>query len=58
MWAGAFHYRCRETPRPVNGDWPVVKEDFRTCGSYHQCDEGAYCGSLYETYLPDYENVG
>ena len=35
MWAGAFHYRCRETPRPVNGDWPVVKEDFRTCGSYH-----------------------
>ncbi len=58
MWGGAIHYRCRETPRPVDGDWPVIKGDFRTCGSYHQCSEGTYCGSLYETYLPDLDNVG
>jgi voltage-dependent calcium channel L type alpha-1D len=28
LWAGLLHYRCRATPEPVNGDWPVVEGDF------------------------------
>lgn len=48
-----MHFRCRETLHPVDGDWKVVKGDNRICGSFHKCNEGNYCGSLFETSLPD-----
>ena len=27
QWIGVTHYRCRLTPEPVDGDWPVVPGD-------------------------------
>ena len=53
MWNGIVHYRCRKTKYPVDGDWEVVDDDNRLCGSFHQCLEGTYCGSLFETTLKD-----
>jgi hypothetical protein len=35
MWGGVIHFRCRETPHPVDGDWKVVNGDDRICGSFH-----------------------
>jgi len=58
IWRGDIHYRCRETLRPVDGDWKVVKGDFSNCGGFKICEEENYCGSLYETYLPDLDNLG
>ena len=52
MWGGIVHYRCRKTPHPVNGDWEIVEDDTRLCGSFHQCAPNTYCGSLFETRLP------
>jgi voltage-dependent calcium channel len=46
FWAGQFYYRCRLTPNPVNGEWPLILEDNRICGVRHTCD--VVCGSLYE----------
>lgn len=57
MWAGTAHYRCRKTAHPVNGDWPLVEGDTRLCGSFHQCKANTYCGSLYETFLPNEKGV-
>lgn len=45
LWEGVMHYRCRETPLPLAGDWKVVEDDNRICGSNHICDIA--CGSLY-----------
>lgn len=53
MWSGVVHQRCRLTPHPVDGDWPLVVGDERVCGSFHQCESGTFCGSLFETTLPD-----
>jgi hypothetical protein len=53
MWGGVLHFRCRETPHPVDGDWKVVNGENRICGAFHQCSEGDTCGSLYETTLPN-----
>ena len=33
LWHGEIHYRCRQTPEPVNGDWAVVEGDERLCGA-------------------------
>ena len=35
IWPGLTHYRCRQTPEPVDGDWLVVAGDFRVCGGVH-----------------------
>ena len=48
LWSGLLHFRCRETPFPVDGDWVRVESDERVCGSLHQCTVA--CGSLYEAY--------
>lgn len=32
LYAGMGHYRCRETPYPVNGDWVAIPTDTRLCG--------------------------
>lgn len=48
LWAGALHYWCRTTLEPVNGDWPVVENDFRVCGGFHKCE--VICGSLYDAF--------
>ena len=37
IWRGDIHYRCRETLRPVDGDWKVVKGDFSNCGGFKIC---------------------
>lgn len=58
MWGGVTNYRCRQTERPVDGDWLVVVGDVKLCGGFNKCGEGTYCGSLHETYLPDLENPG
>lgn len=46
FWNGALHYRCRETPKPVNGTWPLAGEG-RLCGGAYNCMPGEYCGSVY-----------
>lgn len=51
MWSGIIHYRCRQTPHPVDGDWLAVEGETRVCGALYQCPAGSYCGSLYETRL-------
>ena len=51
MWGGIMHFRCRQTPHPIDGDWKVVESDKRLCGSFHECAPGSYCGSLFETTL-------
>lgn len=51
MWSGIIHYRCRQTPHPVDGDWLMVEGETRVCGALYQCPAGTYCGSLYETKL-------
>lgn len=56
MWEGAMHYRCRQTKYPENGDWKVVQDDRRLCGSqHHKC--AVACGSLFELYLPNENGV-
>ena len=49
LWAGDIHYRCRVTPEPVNGTWPVVDGDTRLWGGHRSCPIG-YCGSIIEQY--------
>ena len=44
LWAGSTHFRCRTTPEPVNGDWPVIQSDTRVWGS--RTWSVGYCGSL------------
>jgi hypothetical protein len=51
MWEGVTHFRCRQTPYPVDGDWKVVEGDENICGGSHTCEIA--CGSLYETTLID-----
>jgi hypothetical protein len=29
LFAGLTHYRCRETPTPVDGDWVAIANDTR-----------------------------
>jgi hypothetical protein len=48
LWAGDLHYRWRETPTPVNGDWVAIADDNRVWGS-RKCPVG-YWGSLVEQY--------
>lgn len=46
FWNGALHYRCRETPEPVNGVWALAG-DGRVCGGEYACEAGEFCGSVY-----------
>lgn len=55
MWEGVMHFRCRQTPHPVDGDWKVIEDDERICGAFHQCEVA--CGSLYELTFPDKKGV-
>jgi len=48
LWAGDTHYRCRETPHPIRGDWVAIAEDTRVWGS-RECGVG-FWGSLVEQY--------
>ena len=50
-----MNYRCRKTKYPVDGDWEVVEDDDRICGSFHQCVIA--CGSLFELNLPNEDGV-
>ena len=50
-----MNYRCRQTKYPTDGDWKVIENDDRICGSFHQC--AVTCGSLYELNLPDDNGV-
>lgn len=35
IFSGDSHYRCRQTLKPVDGDWKIVEDDFRMCGGLH-----------------------
>ena len=48
LWAGDIHYRWRETPAPVDGDWAVISEDTRLCGARKW--QVGYWGSLVEQF--------
>lgn len=53
LYDGSLNYRCRTTPAPVNGSWPIVDGDVQLCDPTNQariCPVG-YCGSLYNYYL-------
>jgi len=39
----------------VDGDWEVVENDDRICGSFHTCEVA--CGSLFELNLPNEDDV-
>lgn len=54
-WNGKTHYRCRETPKPVNGDWMLVEGDERPCGA-RKCPFG-YCGSLFQQFKSDPDSL-
>jgi hypothetical protein len=55
MWEGILNYRCRKTKYPVDGDWEIVDNDYRICGSFNKCEVA--CGSLYELDLKDENGV-
>lgn len=46
FWNGVLHYRCRETPAPVDGTWALAG-DGPVCGGVYTCPVGQYCGSIY-----------
>lgn len=39
LWVGENHFRCYETPEPINGNWTVIETDTRSCG-YRTCPVG------------------
>jgi len=49
VWGGLWDKRCRWTPTPEDGDWPLNENDTRLCGGYHTCGTFQHCGSLRET---------
>lgn len=56
LWSGLTHYRCRQTPFPVDGDWLPVYEPpgfETTCGGINSCEIA--CGSIYDllSYHPE-----
>lgn len=51
LWQEVMHYRCRQTPTPVDGDWKVVEGDNKVCNGFHTCDIA--CGSLFNLFMPD-----
>jgi len=52
LFSGLFNYRCRLTPKPVNGEWLVNQSITRLCSNYpglgYKCPDGNYCGSDYQ----------
>ena len=59
---GSLFYRCRTTPAPVNGTWPIAESVERLCNAYgngeYNCPVGTYCGSpdMYDLEL-DYSEI-
>jgi hypothetical protein len=43
-----LYKRCRLTPEPVNGQWPIDFIQDRLCGGIYTCNENTYCHALYE----------
>lgn len=59
IWDGAIHYRCYETPWPVNGQWELVPNDERICAvGIRECPKG-FCNSRFVAYdaRPDHYNL-
>lgn len=52
LYAGTGHFRCRETPHPINGDWVAIDDDTRLWGS-RDWPEG-WWGSLIEAHDEDH----
>jgi hypothetical protein len=49
LWSQSFDYRCRLTPAPVNGSWPVDPNITTLCGDGGlSCPQNTYCGSNYD----------
>ena len=49
LFNGMYGYRCRLTPKPVNGTWELYTPYKKLCnvGIADSCPEGTYCGSPY-----------
>lgn len=51
-----YEYRCRITPAPVNGSWPIIDPEIHEllCSPNRndQCPEGSWCGAPIEYDLP------
>jgi len=47
LWKGKLNYRCRLTPAPLNGTWPVNTSELYICGSGFKCYKNETCGSNY-----------
>lgn len=51
---GKIHYRCYDTPEPIDGEWKLTEGFEELCSeSYNQCPTGSYCRSKFEAYNPD-----
>lgn len=54
LWQGKMHYRCYETPEPIDGEWKLVEGFEEICSNdYNQCPSGTYCRSRFEALNED-----
>lgn len=54
LWQGKIHYRCYDTPEPVDGEWKLTDGIIKLCSDdYTQCPAGSYCRSRFEAYNSD-----
>ena len=42
LFMGAYEYRCRVSPEPIDGEFPLAEGIPFLCGSY-ECSENTYC---------------
>ncbi len=48
LYSGVLDFRCRTTPVPVGGVWPIASDTNRICGYTYKCPASDYCGSSFE----------
>ena len=48
LYKGKLNYRCRTTPNPINGSWPVNSSETRICGGIFSCAANETCGSNFD----------
>ena len=55
LFSGAFEYRCRQTPEPVDGEWLLAEGIPYMCSTY-ECPENTFCGAPNDKGIPWDEN--
>lgn len=48
IWNGHIHFRCYETPGPINGEWKYVENGLICSKESNTCPEGYFCRSKFE----------